>query len=511
MSEEAKPSGPDLAQGISLSELPDGGQLVGHSGGEAVLVVRRGEEIFAIGATCAHYGGPLADGIVVGETVRCPWHHACFSLRTGEAVKAPALNPVACYKVERQGDRITIGEKVEPPRREAQGPESVIIVGAGAAGNAAAEELRRQGYGGRILLIGPEGEVPYDRPNLSKDFLAGTAPEEWIPLHPPDFYAERKIELVKAGAASLDVKAKTVTLDDGRVVHYGALILATGAEPIRLPIPGADLPHVHVLRSLADSRALIEKAKTAKRAVVVGASFIGLEAAAALRARGVEVTVVAPDAHPLEKVLGPEIGDFIRSIHEEHGVSFKLGTKPKAITASEVELESGERLGAELVVLGVGVRPRVSLAQAAGLDVDNGVLVSERLETSAPGVYAVGDIARWPDPWSGERIRVEHWVVAERQGQTAARNILGQAEPFAGAPFFWSQHYDLSINYVGHATKWDAVEVHGSLQDRSAVVAFRTGGRIAAVATVWRDQESLKAELAMEQGDAAALEKAVAG
>ncbi len=431
MSGEQQLLGPDLSQGISLNDLADGGQLLGHLSGEAVLLVRQGEEIFAIGATCTHYGGPLAEGLIVGDRVRCPWHHACFSLRTGEAVKAPALNPVACYRVERHEDQITVGKKIEPPKREAQGPDSVLIVGAGAAGNAAAEELRRQGYGGRIVLIGPEGEVPYDRPNLSKDYLAGNAPEEWIPLHPEDFYAERKIEMVKAGVKSLDPKAKTVTLDDERTLTYGALILATGAEPIRLPIPGADLPHVHVLRSLADSRALIEKAKTAKRAVVIGASFIGLETAAALRARNLEV--------------------------------------------------------------------------------DNGVLVDEHLETSAPSIFAVGDIARWPDPWSGERIRVEHWVVAERQGQTAARNILGQSEPFADAPFFWSQHYDVSINYVGHATKWDAIEVHGSLQDRSAVVAYRMGHRIAAVATMWRDQESLEAELAMERGDAAALEAAVAG
>ena len=443
--------------------------------------------------------------------MRCPWHHACFSLRTGEAVKAPALNPVACYQVERQGDRITVRQKVEPPKRQASGPDPVVIVGAGAAGNAAAEELRRQGYGGRILLIGPEGEVPYDRPNLSKDYLAGSAPEEWIPLHPPDFYAERHVELVKAAATAIDPKTKTVTLDDGRTLEFGALILATGADPIRLPIPGADRPHVHVLRSLADSRALVEKAKSARRAVVVGASFIGLEVAASLRTRNLEVTVVAPDARPLEKVLGPEIGDFIRGIHEEHGVVFKLGTKPKAISETEVELESGERLAADFVVLGVGVRPRVSLAEKAGLAMDNGVLVNEFLATSAPGVYAVGDIARWPDPWSGERIRVEHWVVAERQGQTAARNLLGRGERFADAPFFWSQHYDVSINYVGHATKWDAVEVHGSLEDRSAVVAFRSSGRIAAVATVWRDKESLEAELAMERGEAAALERAVAG
>jgi len=353
--------------------------------------------------------------------------------------------------------------------------------------------------------------VPYDRPNLSKDYLAGNAPEEWIPLHPPDFYAERHVELVKAAATALDPQAKTVTLDDGRTLGYGALILATGAEPIRLPIPGADRPHVHVLRSLADSRTLVEKAKGSRRAVIVGASFIGLEVAASLRTRNLEVTVVAPDARPLEKALGPEIGDFIRGLHEEHGVVFKLGTKPKAISDAEVELESGERVPADFVVLGVGVRPRVSLAEKAGLALDNGVLVNEHLETSAPGVYAVGDIARWPDPWSGERIRVEHWVVAERQGQTAARNVLGRGERFADAPFFWSQHYDVGINYVGHATKWDVIEVHGSLQDRSAVVAFRSAGRIAAVATVWRDKESLEAELAMERGDAAALERAVAG
>ena len=353
--------------------------------------------------------------------------------------------------------------------------------------------------------------MPYDRPNLSKDYLAGNAPEEWIPLHPPELYAERRIELVKARATALDLKAKTVTLDDGRALEYGALVLATGAEPIRLQLPGADLPHVHVLRSLADSRAIVEKAKTARRAVVIGASFIGLEVAASLRTRNQEVTVVAPEEHPREKVMGPEIGGFIRSLHDEHGVTFRLKNKPKSITATEVELESGDRLPADLVVLGVGVRPRVARAPAAGLQVDNGVLVDEHLETSAPGVYAVGDIARWPDSWSGERIRVEHWVVAERHGQAVARHLLGQGEPFTEAPFFWSAHYDVSINYVGHATKWDAIEVHGSLQDRSAVVAFRDGGRLAAVATVWRDKESLEAELAMERRASEPLEKAVAG
>jgi NADPH-dependent 2,4-dienoyl-CoA reductase/sulfur reductase-like enzyme/nitrite reductase/ring-hydroxylating ferredoxin subunit len=513
MSEAPQLSGPDLSQGVPLSEVPEDGQLLGHSGGEAVLVVRRGEEIFAIGATCTHYGGPLAEGLVVGDTVRCPWHHACFSLRTGEPVRPPALNPVACYKVEREGDRIVVREKAAPaPRRETAGPSSIVIVGAGAAANAAAETLRHEGYGGPITLVGPEPDVPYDRPNLSKDYLAGNAPEEWIPLHPREVYEERRIELLLGvEVKSLDPASRKLALSDGRTLDYGALLLATGAEPVRLSLPGGDLPHVHTLRSLADSRAIIAKAKEARRAVVVGASFIGLEAAAALRTRNVAVTVVAPDERPLARVMGPQLGDFIRGVHEEHGVEFRLGTKPKAFREHEVELESGESLPADLIVVGVGVRPRVALAEGAGIAVDNGVLVDEYLETSAPGVFAAGDIARWPDPHSGERIRVEHWVVAERQGQTAARNMLGRRERFDAVPFFWSQHYDVVINYVGHAAKWDAIEVSGPLAEKSATVAFRAGGRIAAVATVFRDRESLEAELAMERRDAATLERVVKG
>jgi NADPH-dependent 2,4-dienoyl-CoA reductase/sulfur reductase-like enzyme/nitrite reductase/ring-hydroxylating ferredoxin subunit len=518
MSGETELQGPDLAQGILLRDLAEDGQIVGHSGGEAVLVVRRGEEIFAIGANCTHYGGPLAEGLIVEDTVRCPWHHACFSLRTGEALRAPALNPVSCFKVERQDDRLVVREKLdaaprqraEAPRDLDRNPDPVVIVGSGAAGNAAAEELRRQGFQGRILLIGPEPHLPYDRPNLSKDYLAGNAPEEWIPLHPRELYDELRIELIQGvRAISIDPAGKTVTLSDGRTLSCGALILATGCDPIRLPLPGADLPHVHTLRTLDDSRGIIERAKTAQRAVVLGASFIGLEAAASLRARGLAVTVVAPDERPLGKILGPQLGDFIRALHEEHGVVFHLGTTAEAISDSEVRLATGETLAADLVVVGVGVRPNVALAEAAGLAVENGVLVDERLETGAPGVFAAGDIARWPDPHSGKRLRIEHWVVAERQGQAVARSVLGGSERFDAVPFFWSQHYDVSINYVGHASHWDAIEVAGSIPDRNATVTFREGGRIAAVATIFRDRESLEAELAMERDDAEALEEIV--
>lgn len=512
MAGDQTPKGPDLTAGIPLADIPEGGMVAGQLRGEAVLVVRRGEEVFAIGATCTHYGGPLAEGLLVGDTLRCPWHHACFSLRTGEAVRPPALNPVTHCEVRIEDGRVIFGDGLPGRRPEARpgGPSSVYIVGAGAAGNVAAETLRAEGYAGPITMIGGDDSVPYDRPNLSKDYLAGNAPEEWIPLRPREFYAERGIELLLGRrVAAIDTAARTLTLDTGEARAWGALLLATGAEPVRLTIPGADLPHVRYLRTLGDSRAIIERLGAARRAVVLGASFIGLEVAASLRTRGLEVTVVAPGDRPLGRILGPELGDFVRALHEEHGVAFRLGTTASEITPAEVRLANCEALPAELVVAGIGVRPAAALAREAGLAVEDGVLVDEHLETSVPGLFAAGDIASYPDPRTDGRTRVEHWVVAERQGQTAARNLLGRRERYDAVPFFWSQHYDVSINYVGNGRGWDAAEVAGSLAGRDATIIYRRQGRIIAVATVFRDRASLEAELAMERGDEQALAAAV--
>jgi apoptosis-inducing factor 3 len=508
--DQAAPGGPDLTQGVAPSELPDGGMLAGHVGEEAVLLVRRGEEVFAIGATCTHYGGPLAEGLLVDDTVRCPWHHACFSLRTGEAVRAPAFDPVACWRVERSDGRLFVREKLAPPARRTAsvtptagaGPGRIVIVGGGAAGFAAAERLRREGYAGSLTLLSADDAAPYDRPNLSKDYLAGTAPEEWIPLRPDGFYAENGIELrLGATAAALDPAGRRVLLAGGGELPFDRLLLATGAEPVRPPIPGADGLQVRTLRSLRDSRALIEAAKAARRAVLIGAGFIGLEVAASLRARGLAVHVVAPEARPLERVLGPELGDLVRQLHEERGVVFHLGEEVAAIEPGRVRLKGGQSLDAGLVVLGTGVRPRTELAERAGLAVEHGVLVDEYLETSAPGIFAAGDIARWPDPHTGERIRIEHWVVAERQGQTAALNMLdaGGRARFTAAPFFWSRHYDTSIDYVGHARRWDAIEVEGNIGARDVVLRYRWEGKVLAVATVGRELRSLEAEVAMER------------
>ena len=407
--------------------------------------------------------------------------------------------------MQRRDDKIFVREKAAAtpkirvmPTREAL--RTIVIIGGGAAGFAAAEMLRRQRFEGDIVMVSDDDAPPVDRPNLSKDYLAGSAPEEWIPLRDDAFYSDQNIELrLKTNATGIDVQARAITLADGSTIHYDRLLLATGAEPVRLTLPGMELPHVHTLRSFGDCRAIIANATTARRAVVMGASFIGLEVAAALRSRGIEVHVVAPEKRPMERILGPHLGDFVRNLHEQHGVIFHLENTATAVEANRVTLKAGAAIDADLVVVGVGVRPRLALAQNAGLAIDRGVIVNEYLETSAPAIFAAGDIVRWPDPHSGESIRVEHWVVAERQGQTAAINMLGGREKFDAVPFFWSQHYDVPINYVGHAESWDELVIDGEITNRDCAVRFKRGGRVLAMASIYRDRESLVAEANIER------------
>src|SRR5215471_19321722 len=349
----------DLRAGVDVAKLADGGMILGKVEGKYVILARRGDEYFAVGAVCTHYHGPLVEGLMVGDTVRCPWHHACFSLRTGEAIGAPAFNPMSCWRVETRDGKAFVRDKVEPTKLLAKGTGAsdsssrIVIVGGGAAGFAAAEMLRREGFSGSLTMVSSDDTAPYDRPNCSKDYLAGNAPEEWMPLRPDDWYKQHAIDLLlRTEVSGIDAKARHVTLADGKSLPYDKLLLATGAEPIRLDIPGADQPHVHLLRSLSDSRAIVERAKQApRRAVVIGASFIGLEVAAALRAREIETHVVAPEKRPLERVLGPEFGDFVRALHEEHGVNFHLEDTVTAIGGKEVTLKSGSKLAADLVVV----------------------------------------------------------------------------------------------------------------------------------------------------------------
>jgi len=498
---------PDLTSGFPVDNLPIGGMIQGKVGDDDVILARQADQFFAVGANCTHYHGSLAEGLIVGEELRCPLHHACFSLRTGMAVCAPAFDAIPRWRVEQVGPRVFVREKLpalaqhpeadiaKPPNS----PSSVVIVGGGAAGLAAADMLRRRGYDGPVTMISGDDAAPYDRPNVSKDYLQGPLPDEWMNLRLPDFYKQQRIDVVlNSRVSSIDIHQKQIQLQDGKKHKYGALLLATGADVVKLPIPGARDSDVFYVRTWSDARVLFKRIETAKRVVVVGASFIGLEVAASLRSRGVEVHVVGIENQPFERTLGSEVGRFFRALHESHGVIFHLGKTVTRLDGNEASLNDSTKLPADFLVLGVGVRPSVTLAEQAGLKVDRGIVVNEYLETSAPGVFAAGDIARWPDPHSDHPIRVEHWVVAERQGQVAARNILGYRERYDTVPFFWTQQYEVSLKYVGYAEKWDAVEMDGSLDGKDCAVRYRQGGKTVAVATIGRDVTSLEFEAAME-------------
>ena len=512
-------TGPDLTQGLEISSIRPGQLIAGHAFGEPVMLVHVEPNWFAVGSKCTHYGGPLAEGVLVSETIRCPWHHACFDLHNGAAVRAPALNDLPTYDVAIESDIVRVTRKRDhgqvkgeghralgscsPERvlfeeKATFGPESVVIIGAGAAGNACAEMLRREAYRGPVTIIDPDPDAPYDRPNLSKDYLAGNAPEEWLPLHPREFYAAQHIEILSGvEVTQIDIASNTVRLSDGGSRRYGCLLIATGATPIRLDVPGSD--RISYLRSLRDCRAIIGKLGAAKTAVVIGASFIGLEVAASLVTRGLKVTVVGLETLPLERVLGSELASLVKNVHEQQGVAFFLGRKATAIEEKGVVLDDGTRLDADLVVAGVGVRPNLQLAESAGLTLDNGLAVNEFLETSASGVFAAGDVARWPDAYSDLRLRIEHWVVAERQGQVVARNMLGARDRFDDIPFFWSAHYDkLSIQYIGHVERWDTIRIDGDVTKMDCAVSYMVGAKRRAMATINRDRENLETEVELE-------------
>jgi len=497
----------DFTKGFPLDDLRDGGIIQGKVGDEDIILARHADEFFAVGAGCTHYHGPLAEGLLVGDELHCPLHHACFSLRTGMATCAPAFDAIPCWRVEREGDRIFVREKLPAlaqypeanTKKAPHSPSSIVIVGGGAAGLAAADMLRRKGYDGSLTMISADDSAPYDRPNVSKDYLQEPIPDEWMNLRVPEFYKERSIDLIlDSRVSSLDLSLTQVRVEDGRAYSFSALLLATGAEVIELPIPGGRESDIFYVRSWSDARAIFKRAETAKQVVVVGASFIGMEVAASLSSRGLGVHVVAPENEPFERTLGPEVGGFFRALHESHGVIFHLGKTVKRVDGNQVALSDGTNVQTDFLILGVGVRPSVTLAEQAGLKVDRGIVVNEYLETSAPGVFAAGDIARWPDPHSGQQIRVEHWVVAERQGQVAARNILGFREPFDAVPFFWTQQFGVALRYVGHAGKWDAVEIDGSLDAKNCAVSYKRAGKTVALATIGRDIQSLQFEAAME-------------
>ena len=489
---------PDLTQGVALSRIPADGVLLGRVGEDRVLLARVDGALVAVGASCSHYGGNLHEGLRVGPTINCPLHHACFDLRTGVALKAPALSPLARWRVEERDGLAFVAEPLEParaPQRDGcTDPASIVIVGGGAAGFAAAQRLRELGYAGGLTVLGADASAPYDRPNVSKDYLAGTAEPEWMPLKDAAFYRDNEIALrTSARVDAVDAAGRRLSLAGGETLAYDVLLLATGAEPNRPATPGFERDNVYVLRSLQDSDRLVEAAARGSTVAIVGSSFIGLEAAASLRTRGLAVHVIGRETAPLESKLGSAIGKLIQSVHEQNGVQFHLGRSVERFDGRQLTLDDGSSVAADFVVLGVGVTPRLDLARGAGLAIDKGVLVDASMRSSDPHIFAAGDIARFPNPLGGAPIRVEHWVLAERLGQIAAHGMLGVGDALREPPFFWSVHYDVTIRYVGHADRWDRIEEIGTVAEKDAEVRYIEDGAVVAVATINRDLACLEA------------------
>jgi apoptosis-inducing factor 3 len=495
--------GPDLSAGIKASDLPEGSLFGGSMDGEPIVLANDGGRICAFAGKCTHLGAPLKDGILVDGQLRCPWHHARFSLETGEAIGAPAFRPLERYQVDRRGDRLFVTKSAARSGSQNRSSEmlpAIVIIGGGAAGFACAELLSRSGFGHRVTVVSDDPDPPYDRTSCSKQYLIGLSSRDECFLKGVNFpSADGAVLKISRQVKSVHLDEKEVELDDGERVAFDSLVLATGAEPNKPDTPGFDRPNVYVLRTLQDADAVIAAASKGKKAAIIGASFIGLEVAASLRQREVEVDVIAPDKIPLEKVLGSAVGKMIRDVDEAKGVRFHLGHRPANFDGRTLRLDDGSTLEVDFIVAGLGVTPRTQLAEDAGLliaseDDGGGIVVNERLETSAPDVYAVGDIANYPDMYANRSIRVEHWVHAQRQGQHVARVLMGRATSYLDLPFFWSAHFDTGLLYLGHAGKPAAPSVEGSIEEQDFVARYAGKGEDRAVVTCNQDKAALKIE-----------------
>jgi len=479
-----------------------------------ILIARVKGEYYAMGATCPHYGAPLEDGILSGNRVLCPWHHSAFDIQTGDLLEPPAMDNIPVYEVNIENGNIVvmlpdkIESSVKPEMSEPdsdQDERTFVIVGAGAAGNTAAQTLRETGFKGKIKLVTKEKEIPYDRPELSKEFMQGKGKEEWLPLRSKDFYENNGIDLMfETEVTKVDTAKHEIDLGNGDRLKFDRILLATGGRPRRLDIPGNDLDNVFTLRSHTDASRIIASAEKAKKAVVVGANFIGMETANSLRERGLEVTVVAPEDIPMKKIFGDRIGTMFRRAHEDKGVKFMMGHTVEKFegdgTVRTAILDNSEKLEADLVVIGIGVVPSSDTIDGIAYQPDGSIEVDEHMN-SKDNIYAAGDIARFKDPRTGQWTRIEHWRTAEQQGRIAARNMADEEVPYDSVPFFWTNQAGLNFQYVGHAENWDDVIIDGSLEDKKFVAYFIKNNKVAAAAGNGRGKDMAAIEELMRKNE----------
>jgi NADPH-dependent 2,4-dienoyl-CoA reductase/sulfur reductase-like enzyme/nitrite reductase/ring-hydroxylating ferredoxin subunit len=479
-----------------LADFPSGEMREVEVAGHKILLVRQGDDVTAIGAICSHAGGPLVQGVLAEGRVVCPWHKAAFCTRTGKRLDPPAVDDVPAFSVGVQNGEIVLKTpKPVPHVAHESGPADArcfVILGAGAAGFSAAQELRRSGFTGTITLVSQEDALPYDRTVLSKYFLSGQQSGEKTPLQDDEFYVTQNIIRRTAKIISLDPEKKRIGLADGHELLYDAALIATGGAIVPPPFPGSDLGNVFTLRSQADAVRIVQAAAQSRRAVVIGASFIGMEVAAALRERGLDVTVVAEESAPFEHQLGSVIGNVYREIHQEKGVKFRFGTRVEHLAGQgqvqTVMLEGGERLQTDLVIAGLGVRPATTFVKALTRGPDHAVVVDRNMRLGED-LYAAGDIAAFPIYGDNPLIRVEHWRVAEQQGCVAARNMMGVAESFDAVPYFWTIQYMIRLDYVGHASGDDTLVIRGDLGKRKFIVYYLRAGMVAAAAGMDQDKD----------------------
>ena len=463
--------------------------------GNKILLVRQGDEVRAIEAICPHAGGPLAEGVLADGRVVCPWHKAAFCIRTGRCLEPPAVDDVAAFPLEIENDNILLAGPEHLPESKTSAPEDsrcFAILGAGAAGFSAAQELRRGGFAGAIVMVSHEDALPYDRTVLSKYFLSGQQGGEKSPLQNDDFYVSQKIERHCAKVVALEVGNKCVRLSDGRRLVYDAALIATGGSVLQSPFPGGHLGKVFGLRSQADASRIVASAARSRCAVVIGASFIGMEVAAALRERGLEVTVVAREAAPFERQLGATVGNIYREIHEEKGVKFRFNAHVERLEGDgdvrAVRLAGGERIAVDFVVMGLGVRPATEFAEPLTRAPDHALTVDKHMRVESD-LYAAGDVAAFPIYGEGPLLRVEHWRVAEQQGRIAARNMLGGTDVFDAVPYFWTIQYMICLDYVGHAAGDDMLVMRGNPAKRDFIAYYLQDGVVAAAAGMNRDKD----------------------